>query len=101
LQLLEGQERKRLIDLHTQLVQVMFTELKKRNTSDLSFLEEAIISNSSSDVKKQVMAILSPPATSTAAPEKTFLPMDKLRLVKSPPFFSSLPTRSSCKLTAH
>ena len=79
----------------------MFTELKKRNTSDLSFLEEAIISNSSSDVKKQVMAILSPPATFTAAPEKTFLPMDKLRLVKSPPFFFIMPTFSSCKLTAH
>ena len=86
LQLLEGQERKRLIDLHTQLVQVMFTELKKRNTSDLSFVEEAIISSSSSssDIKKQVLAILSPPAPSTAAPEKVFLPTDKLRLVPSP-----------------
>jgi hypothetical protein len=80
LQLLEGQERKRLIDLHMQLSQVIFAELKKRNTSDLSFLEEAIIGNSSSDAKKQVMAILSPPATS-AAPEKVFHPMDKLRLV--------------------
>ena len=36
LQLLEGQLRKRLVNLHTQLVQVRFTELKKRNTSDLS-----------------------------------------------------------------
>ena len=86
LQLLEGQERKRLIDLHTQLVQVMFTELKKRNTSDLSFVEEAIISSSSSssDIKKQVLAILSPSPPSTAAPEKVFLPTDKLRLVPSP-----------------
>jgi hypothetical protein len=81
LQLLEGQERKRLIDLHMQLSQVIFAELKKRNTSDLSFLEEAIIGNSSSDAKKQVMAILSPSATSAAAPEKAFHPMDKLRLV--------------------
>jgi hypothetical protein len=83
LQLLEGQERKRLIDLHMQLSQVIFAELKKRNTSDLSFLEESIIGNSSSDAKKQVMAILSPPATSAAAPDKVFHPMDKLRLVKS------------------
>ncbi len=81
LQLLEGQERKRLIDLHTQLEKVIYTELLKRNTSDLSLVEEAIIANSSSDVKKQVMAILSPPSTS--APEKVFHPTDKLRLVIS------------------
>ena len=78
-QLLEGQERKRLIDLHMQLSQVIFAELKKRNTSDLSFLEEAITGNSCSDAKKQIMAVLSPPATS--APEKVFHPIDKLRLV--------------------
>ncbi len=89
LQLLEGQERKRLIDLHMQLSQVIFAELKKRNTSDLSFLEESIIGNSSSDAKKQVMAILSPPATSAAAPEKLFHPMDKLRLVNSPVLFAA------------
>jgi hypothetical protein len=82
LQLLEGQERKRLIDLHMQLSQVIFAELKNRNTSDLSFLEESIIGNCSSDAKKQVMAILSPPVSSTAPPDKTFQFMDKLRLVK-------------------
>ncbi len=82
-QLLEGQERKRLIDLHMQLSQVIFAELKKRNTSDLSFLEEAIIGNSGSDLKKQVMAILAPSATSAVAPEKVFHPTDKLRLVNS------------------
>jgi hypothetical protein len=81
LQLLEGQERKRLIDLHTQLEKVIYTELLKRSTSDLSLVEEAIIANSSSDVKKQVMAILSP--SSTSAPEKVFHPTDKLRLVIS------------------
>jgi hypothetical protein len=81
LQLLEGQERKRLIDLHTQLEKVIYTELLKRNTSDLSLVEEAIIANSSSDVKKQVMTILSP--SSTSAPEKVFHPTDKLRLVIS------------------
>ncbi len=79
LQLLEGQERKRLIDLHTQLEKVIYTELLKRNTSDLSLVEESIIANSSSDVKKQVLAILSPPSTS--APAKVFHPTDKLRLV--------------------
>lgn len=82
-QLLEGQERKRLIDLHMQLSQVVFAELKKRNTSDLSFLEEAIIGNSCSDAKKQVLALLSPPAASAAAPDKAFHPIDKLRLVQS------------------
>jgi hypothetical protein len=64
-----------------QLSQVIFAELKKRNTSDLSFLEEAIVGNSCSDAKKQVMALLSPPVNS--APEKAFHPMDKLRLVGS------------------